>query len=68
MGNTSPKTAIISGLDNSNKKIQSSSVSLKEQSASSTKDDDIAMIDIDIYFIACYSKKAQIFDISLKNL
>lgn len=68
MGNTSLKTTIISSLDNSDKKIQSSSILLKEQLASSTKKVNIAMIDANTYHAACYWKRAQVFAVSLKDL
>ena len=68
MDNTSSKTAIISSLDNFDKKTQSGLVPLKEQSTSNTKDVDIAMIGADAYRAACRLKEAQVFAVSLKDL
>ena len=60
--------AIISILNNFDKKTQSDSIPLKEQLASSTKEVDIAMICANTYCAPCHLKKAQVFAVSLKDL
>lgn len=68
MGNISLKTAIITSFNNSNKNKQLVLVPLNKKSISNTKDVDIAIIGIDIYYTTCHLIKAQVFAIFLKNL
>ena len=66
VSNLSPKIDIISNLDNFDKKTWSNLIQLKKLSISNTKNNDIAMINPNIYYAACYLKKAQVFIIFLK--
>lgn len=67
MDNTSPKTAIISILNNFNKEMESISIVLKEQLIFNIKNINIIIIDTNAYYITYYLKKAQVFFISLTN-
>ncbi len=55
---TSPRTTTISCLDNSDKKKLSIPIVVIKTSEPKTKNIDIAMIDADAYYLACYLKKA----------
>lgn len=68
MDNIDWKIAIISNLNKFDKKIQSDLLLLKKQSTSNTINNDIAIINIDLYCTNYYLKKAQFFAIFLKNL
>ena len=58
INNTTLKLAIISNLDNFDKKIQLDLVLLKEQLTSIIKNVDIAIIVADAYYATCNLKKA----------
>ena len=62
------KKAIINSLENSYKKQLPVFIPVTKISKSKAKDIYIAEISMNIYYIACYLKKAQIFAISKKDI
>ena len=62
------RKAIINNLKSSDKKELSVSIPLIKISKPKVKNIDIIMISVDIYYIAYYLKKAQMFIILIKNI
>lgn len=67
-GKTNLGKAIISNLDNSNKKKLSVFIVAIKTLKLKAKNIDIAMIGTDVYCAACYLKKTQVFAVSMRNI
>ena len=65
---TSSRKATISSLDSFDKKKLLVPILATKKSDPAIKDIGIAIISADVYYIACYLKKTQVFAVSIKDI